>query len=128
MGYRGCTEGKLAEDERFRENIQQALKYKLKVGVYFFSQAITPKEAKAEAKYLLKLIKDYDITLNVAYDWEYIDNVDFGTARTDKIKENTVTECAAPFARPLRTQAISQPSTAMGCWAISAMTCPNFPV
>lgn len=36
-GYRGYTEGKLAEDERFRENIQQALKYKLKVGVYFFS-------------------------------------------------------------------------------------------
>lgn len=101
VGYRGYTEGKLAEDERFRENIQQALKYKLKVGVYFFSQAITPKEAKAEAKYLLKLIKDYDITLNVAYDWEYIDNVDFGTARTDKIKENTVTECAAAFCKTI---------------------------
>lgn len=40
-------------------------------------RAVTAKEAKAEAKYLLKLIKDYDITLNVAYDWEYIDNVDF---------------------------------------------------
>ena len=101
VGYRGYTEGKLAEDKQFRENIQQALKYKLKVGVYFFSQAITPKEAKAEAKYLLKLIKDYDITLNVAYDWEYIDNVDFGTARTDKIKENTVTECAAAFCKTI---------------------------
>ena len=88
VGYRGYTEGKLAED-------------KLKVGVYFFSQATTPKEAKAEAKYLLKLIKDYDITLNVAYDWEYIDNVDFGTARTDKIKENTVTECAAAFCKTI---------------------------
>ena len=29
-----------------------------------FSQAVTAKEAKAEAKYLLKLIKDYDITLS----------------------------------------------------------------
>ena len=45
VGYRGYTEGKLAEDERFRENIQQALKYKMKVGVYFFSQAITAEEA-----------------------------------------------------------------------------------
>ena len=47
------------------------------------------------------MIKDYDITLNVAYDWEYIDNVDFGTARTDKIKENTVTECAAAFCKTI---------------------------
>lgn len=126
-GYRGYTEGKLAEDERFRENIQQALKYKLKVGVYFFSQAVTAKEAKAEAKYLLKLIKDYDITLNVAYDWEYIDNVDFGTAGRIRSKRTPSRSAPPPSARPLRTQAISQPSTAMGCWAISATTCPSSP-
>lgn len=96
-GYRGYTEGKLVEDERFQENISQALKYKLKVGVYFFSQAVTPQEAKAEAKYLLRLIDAYDIALNVAYDWEYIDNVEFGTARTDTVEEHTVTECAAAF-------------------------------
>lgn len=100
-GYRGYTEGKLVEDAWFRQNITQALQYKLKVGVYFFSQAITPEEAKAEAEYLLQLIDGYDIALNVAYDWEYIDNVEFGTARTDTAAEDTVTQCAVAFCQTI---------------------------
>lgn len=101
VGYRGYTEGKLSEDEQFRRNIKQALKNKVQVGVYFFSQALTAEEAKEEAEYLLSLIKDYDITLNVGYDWEYIDDVEFGTARTDKVGEDTVTQCAQAFCKTI---------------------------
>ena len=49
LGYRGYTEGGLMMDERFQANIQGALDAGLEVGVYFFSQAITPEEAEAEA-------------------------------------------------------------------------------
>ena len=96
-GYRGYTEGTLARDTAFRYNIGHALKNGLKVGVYFFSQALNPEEAAEEARYLLKLIRKYDVTLNVAYDWEYIENVEPGSARTEQVTRETVTQCAAAF-------------------------------
>lgn len=101
-GYRGYTEGALAADSAFAYNMKHALKNDLQVGVYFFSQAITPEEASEEAEYLLTLVKDYPITLNVAYDWEYIDDVDPGAARTESVSEDTVTQCAVAFCDVIR--------------------------
>lgn len=102
VGYRGYTEGTILEDSTFDYNVKQALKNNVQVGVYFFSQAITPKEAEEEANYLLKQIKDYDVTLNVAYDWEPIDDVQSGTARTENVNEDTVTQCAVAFCNVIR--------------------------
>ena len=46
LGYRGYgQEGKLVEDQMAYENLEGALDAGLKVGVYFFSQAITVEEA-----------------------------------------------------------------------------------
>ena len=56
LGYRGYTEGGLFMDESFSRNLQGALDAGLEVGVYFFSQAITPEEAEAEAAYILNAI------------------------------------------------------------------------
>lgn len=94
-GYRGYgTNGSLNEDENFRKNCENAFAAGLKVGVYFFSQAITVKEAREEAAFTLKIIKDYDITYPVAYDWEVID---YDTARTDGLDNETITQCALAF-------------------------------
>lgn len=71
VGYRGYTEGSLNEDANFRANIQGALNVGIKVGVYFFSQAITEAEAVQEADYLLARIKGYNIALPVTIDYEY---------------------------------------------------------
>ena len=72
VGYRGYSgEGKLNKDDNFKENITGATKAGLKVGVYFFSQAITRQEAIDEANYVVKLIKNYNITLPVVMDYEY---------------------------------------------------------
>ena len=71
VGYRGYGSGNLNEDVKFRENIQGALNAGLKVGVYFFSQAITRTEAVEEAEYVLKRISGYNITLPVVIDFEY---------------------------------------------------------
>ena len=63
-GGRGYgTKGILYTDEKFKQNIEGATSAGIKVGVYFYSQAITAKEAKEEADYTLKLIKDYNSTL-----------------------------------------------------------------
>lgn len=63
-------DGELYTDPRFIENIENALKNNLKVGVYFNSDANSVEMAKKEIEYTLNLIKDYNIELGIAYDWE----------------------------------------------------------
>ncbi|MCR5672646.1 MAG: hypothetical protein K6F87_02900, partial [Lachnospiraceae bacterium] len=65
-GYRGYSEGGLLKDEKFDQFAQEAQRVGLKIGVYFFTQALTPEEAVEEAEYTLKLIEDYDISYPVA--------------------------------------------------------------
>lgn len=72
VGFRGYgSSGSLNEDSMFRQNIEGALNAGLKVGVYFFSQAITRTEARAEANYVLDRIYGYNISLPVVIDYEY---------------------------------------------------------
>ena len=95
VGYRGYSEGGLFEDERFWEYIQGASEAGLRLGVYFFSQAITAEEAREEARFVLERIGDYDITLPVVYDWE---SAGVGEeARTYGLDRDTLTDCAAAF-------------------------------
>lgn len=70
IGYRGMTEGGLNLDATFEQNYQGATAAGLKVGVYFFSQAITQKEAQEEAKYVLDALGDRELTYPVVFDWE----------------------------------------------------------
>ena len=94
-GYRGYGEkGSLNEDAKFVENYRAATEAGLKVGVYFFSQAVSAKEAREEADFVLDMIKDLPIDYPVAYDWEHID---YDSARTDDLDNETVTACAAAF-------------------------------
>ncbi len=95
VGYRGYgPKGTLNEDELFRTNCENALNAGLQVGVYFFSQAVSPAEAEEEARFVLDIIKDYNVTYPVAYDWEVID---YDTARTDGLDNETITQCALRF-------------------------------
>lgn len=75
VAVRGYGEaGRLMADSRYKQNIEGALAAGLKVGVYIFSQAITPEEAIEEAELTLSLIRGYDIELPVVMDVEYIGN------------------------------------------------------
>ncbi len=95
LGYRGYTEGGLMMDEGFERNIRGALDAGLEVGVYFFSQAVTPEEAQAEAAFVLNAIEPYQVTYPVAFDWEPITGV--SSARTHGLDGGTLTRCAAAF-------------------------------
>ena len=57
-------------DPKFKENIEGFLEQGIPVGVYFYSNANSIKEAEKEALWTLDQIKDYDITLPIAFDWE----------------------------------------------------------
>lgn len=81
VGYRGYgSAGTLVEDPKFKTYLDGATKAGLKVGVYFYTQAITTAEAKAEAKFVLDRIKGYSLQMPVYYD---IESVDYDTGRLD---------------------------------------------
>lgn len=74
VGYRGYGNGKIVEDKYAKENLKGANDAGIPVGVYFYTQAITPKEAKEEAKFVIDMIKHYDISLPIVIDFEYPDD------------------------------------------------------
>lgn len=96
---RGYTEGGLYEDEHFRDYMEGAKSAGLKVGVYFATQATTAAEAIEEAEYVIDILKDYQIDLPVAFDWErmYTDE-----ARAENLSQTTMTDCAVAFCETVK--------------------------
>ena len=73
VGSQSGTGGDYVLDPTFKQNIENALKNDLKVGVYFYSYADSEKEAKKQANWVIKQIKDYDISLPIVFDFESFD-------------------------------------------------------
>lgn len=70
IGYSSMTDGAITEDSNAKYNMQEAAKYGVSLGVYFFSAAVTEEEAAAEAAWVADFIAQYPITYPVAYDCE----------------------------------------------------------
>ena len=96
IGGRGYDSGVVSMDERFTENLLKAKEAGLEVGVYFFSQAITVKEAVEEVKFVTETLEPYkqQVTYPVVFDMEYIANDD---ARVELTDEEDKTEIAEAF-------------------------------
>ena len=73
VGSQSGTDGEYILDQAFKQNIENALKNDLKVGVYFYSYADSEKEAKKQANWVIKQIKDYEISLPIVFDFESFD-------------------------------------------------------
>ena len=94
IGGRGYGQsGTLYADELAQSHYEGAKAAGLKVGVYFFSQAISVEEAEEEARYAMELTADWQLDMPIAFDWEYVSS----TARTANTDAQTVTACAAAF-------------------------------
>jgi len=72
LGYRGYTSGELHLDEFYESNMEQLVKTKLKLGIYWFPQAISEQEAIEEAEFVLGKLENYKISLPVVIDLETI--------------------------------------------------------
>lgn len=70
VGYRTLDDGSVVADSNARYNMQEAQKYGVKFGVYFFSTAVSEEEAIEEANWVIDFISQYSITYPVAYDCE----------------------------------------------------------
>ena len=95
LGYRGYTEGGLNVDTCYEANLRGAREAGLEVGVYFFSQALTPEEAREEAEFVLATLGDSPLEYPVVFDWEFITHD--SEARTHGMDGETLTQCAAAF-------------------------------
>ncbi|MBR4529279.1 MAG: glycoside hydrolase family 25 protein [Lachnospiraceae bacterium] len=96
VGLRGSTEGKLVEDQQYADNIEGALDAGIKVGVYFYTQAVDEEEAVEEADFLLERIADYPITLPVVFDIEPTDSGESRAAglSADQNTKNVLAFCS----------------------------------
>ena len=74
VGYRSIVDGIITEDVNARYNLQEAAKYDIPIGVYFFSTAVNEEEAKEEAAWTADIISGYPITYPVVYDCENFDD------------------------------------------------------
>ena len=84
LGMRGYGEqGTLYNDRSFAQYYEGAKAAGIDVGVYFFSQAITVREAADEALYALELLDGRTLDLPVYYDWEPVSAEDSRTAGYD---------------------------------------------
>lgn len=95
LGYRGYTQGALNTDTCYEANFQGARDAGLDVGVYFFSQALTPEEAQEEAQFVLDTLNGSPLEYPVVFDWEFITHD--SEARTHGMDGETLTQCAAAF-------------------------------
>lgn len=99
VGNRGYGTGKMVEDEQFDANVQGALAADIKVGVYYYSQAITREEVLEEANFVLEKIRPYEISCPVVFD---VEKVSGEPGRMNDISVEERTEFARLFCETIQ--------------------------
>ena len=87
-------DGVLYTDHNFDTNYEKAKAAGLKVGAYFFSQAISAADAKEEAAYTIEKLGGRTLDYPIGFDWE---NIQEEAARTDHVTGDQLTDIAEAF-------------------------------
>lgn len=70
LGTQKALDMESVVDPKFETNIKNAKANGVKVGIYYYSYANDIEDAKEQAEWVVKQIKNYDIDLPIAFDWE----------------------------------------------------------
>ncbi|MDD2970158.1 MAG: glycoside hydrolase family 25 protein [Lachnospiraceae bacterium] len=92
-GYRGSSSGYLIEDPLFQQNIKGATEAGIKVGLYFFTQAVSEVEAVEEASMAIALCDQYKLEYPIFIDSEGAG----GNGRADYLDKDTRTSVCRAF-------------------------------
>lgn len=92
MGYQTEYDGEYVIDPYFEDNINGAKEVGLPVGIYFYSYAKNVNQAKQQAEWVKDNLKDYEIDLPVAFDWE-----SWTSFNTAGMSFNTINKVANTF-------------------------------
>ena len=93
LGYRGYGSGKLVEDEYAKKNLKEAKEAGLKIGAYFFSQALDIRETDEEIQFMLNMLSDVELDMPIILDWE----IPAEDARTKNMDARTLTDIQLHF-------------------------------
>ena len=95
LGYRGYESGKLVEDKYAQDNLAGAAAAGLKVGAYFFSQALNNQEVDEEIDFMLEILGDTQLDMPIVLDWE----IPASSARTARMDARTLTNLQLHFCK-----------------------------
>ena len=109
-GYRGSSTGALIEDPMFRSNIKGAKAAGIKVGVYFFCQAVNEVEAVEEASMAVSLASGYGLDMPIFLD------VESSGGRGDGISKDTRTAVCKAFCQTVQNSGYSAGIYANKTW------------
>lgn len=70
VGSSNGIDGENFVDSKFIQNIKNANSVGIPVGVYFYSYANSVDRAVSDAKWIIEQLKDYNVDLPIAFDWE----------------------------------------------------------
>lgn len=98
LGYRGYGTGKLVLDQFYERNMEEAAKYGVETGVYFFSQALSEEEAVEEARMVLENLEGRTVSYPVIIDMEDVP----ADARTSHLGMEEYTQIAIAFCEEIK--------------------------
>lgn len=101
VGFRGYGSGDIVLDEMFKSHVRGAKSAGLKVGVYFFTQAVTTKEAEEEAQFILDQIRLTDITVDFPIVFD-VEKVNVNTARAENLSVEDRTAITIAFCEKIK--------------------------
>lgn len=94
--YRGYKSGALEEDSYYKQNIEGASAAGIHVGVYVFTQAITPEEIEEEAALVLEQLASYEIDGPIVID---VEKTAEATGRMNQLSVEERTNLVLQFCR-----------------------------
>lgn len=100
VGYRGYETGLLWEDERFVQNLRGAKAAGLALGVYVYSTAVNPVEARQEADLVIRSLGGVALDYPVFFDTEQSDQYPLG--RADRLSQAARAQIVRAFCDRVR--------------------------
>ncbi len=114
-GYRGSSSGWLIEDPYFYRNLTEAKKAGIKVGLYFFTQAINQVEAVEEASMVVTLLGETTLDYPVFIDTEGAG----GNGRADNLDAATRTAVVNAFCQTIQNAGLDAGVYASRNWYLN---------
>lgn len=99
LGYRGYGSGKIVTDDTYEYNIEEANAAGIDTGVYFFTEAISEREAIEEAEYVLENLEGYETNLPIVIDVEESASKD---SRTNDLTKEERTDIIIAFCERIK--------------------------
>ena len=96
IGFGHDSKNNIVIDSKFKNNIENAKKAGLLVGIYFYSYAQNVEEAKVQAKWIINELNGIKLDLPIAFDWEswtYFDDYNINFYDINNIAKAFMDEC-----------------------------------